>query len=73
MAGAQHGMCELTAWHGRGTAWAWHGHGVLCVNWPLATFKYMAPVYVITAFIVLKKLLHGYVNYNNFIFMIGIH
>jgi len=24
MAGAQHGMCELTARHGRGTAWAWH-------------------------------------------------
>jgi len=24
MAGAQHGMCELTAWHGRGMAWARH-------------------------------------------------
>jgi len=22
MAGARHGMCELTAFHGRGTAWA---------------------------------------------------
>ena len=19
-----YGMCELTAWHGRGTAWVWH-------------------------------------------------
>jgi hypothetical protein len=24
MAGARHGMCGLTAWHGRGTAWARH-------------------------------------------------
>jgi len=22
MAGVWHGMCELTAWHGRGMAWA---------------------------------------------------
>jgi hypothetical protein len=29
MAGAQHGMCELTAQSGRGTAWARHGHGLL--------------------------------------------
>jgi len=32
---AWHGMCELTARHGRGTAWARHGHGVLRVNRPL--------------------------------------
>ena len=48
MAGAQHGMCELMARHGRGTAWArhghgmgtaWarHGHGMLCVNRPLGS------------------------------------
>jgi len=24
MAGARHGMCKLTARHGRGLAWAWH-------------------------------------------------
>ena len=34
MAGAPHGMCELTAWHGRVTAWARHGHDMLCVNRP---------------------------------------
>ena len=39
----------------------------------IATFKHMAPVYVITAFIVLKKLLQWYVNYYNFMFMISIH
>jgi hypothetical protein len=39
----------------------------------LDTFKYMAPVYVIIALIVLEKLLQWYVNYNNFKFMIGIH
>jgi len=27
-AGAQHGMCELTEWHGRGTAWARYGRGM---------------------------------------------
>jgi hypothetical protein len=30
--GARHGMCGLTAWHGRGTAWARHGHDMLCEN-----------------------------------------
>ena len=33
-AGARHGLCELTAWHGRGTAWVRPGHGILCVNRP---------------------------------------
>jgi len=35
MAGARHGMYELTAWHRMGTAGARHGHGMLCVNRPL--------------------------------------
>ena len=39
----------------------------------LSTFKYVAPVYVITPFTVLKKLLQWCVYYNNFIFMISIH
>jgi len=33
-AGVQHGMCELTALHGRGKIWEQHGHGMLCVNRP---------------------------------------
>jgi hypothetical protein len=41
MAGARHGMCKLTARHGRGrhgnsmgAPWARHGHAMLCVNRP---------------------------------------
>jgi hypothetical protein len=32
MAGAWHGMFELTAQHNRGMAWAQHGQGTLCMN-----------------------------------------
>ena len=33
-AGARHGLCELTARHGRGRAWTRYGHGMLCVTRP---------------------------------------
>jgi hypothetical protein len=35
MAGARHGICELTARHVSGTAWEQYGHGMVCVNRPL--------------------------------------
>jgi hypothetical protein len=34
MAGARHGICELT-WHGRGTAWVQHGMCELAFKWQL--------------------------------------
>jgi hypothetical protein len=37
MAGARHGMCELTAWHDRGTAWARHDMCESALKWTIWT------------------------------------